>query len=480
MSRFRWTEAEVARALGQPAPAGGEGRVFARVGTDSRSLGAGDLFVALAGERFDGHDFLRQAAAAGAAGAVVARVPEDAPAALRYFVVDDTLAALGALARHRRRQLRARVVAVAGSNGKTTTKDLLHAALGVRYDVHATEGNFNNQVGLPLTLLVTPDDAEVLVLEMGTDHPGEIAKLAAIAEPDVGVITVVAEEHLERLGSLEGVLREETSLLEALPPHGRGYVSDDPPALAERAREILGLGRVRVASLATEADYHPDGGRAGVQMHWDGTTRWSWRGIEVHLPLRGLHNVRNALLALAVAVEHDVEPEAAVRGIEQMPPPKLRGEWLSIGSLRLIADCYNANPASLAAAVDLLAALPAEGPKVAVIGTMRELGVHEDALHRRAADEIAARIGDGIHRVVATGRFVQAFQPYAERFGEALILCEDPIDAYARLTRTLAGNETILLKASRGEALERWIPLLERDWAGRAATDGASPAEGDR
>ncbi|HEV2129590.1 MAG TPA: UDP-N-acetylmuramoyl-tripeptide--D-alanyl-D-alanine ligase [Longimicrobiaceae bacterium] len=466
MREFRWTEVEVLRALELERVEGNEEvREFARISTDTRAIAPGDLFVALRGERFDAHEFLDRAAAGGARGAVVLRIPKAAPEELRYFVVADTLLALGALARYRRRSLRGRVVGVAGSNGKTTTKDLVRAALAPLYPVHATQGNLNNRVGLPLTLLATPDDAEIIILEMGTNEPGEIRRLTEIAEPEAGIITSIGEEHLEKLGSLDGVLREETELLAALPPHGIGFVADDPPSLPARARELLPAERLWVAGMAAEADLRPEGGEDSIEFLADGTTRWSWEGIELHLPLPGRYNVRNALLALGLARQWSVPPEEAARGIEAMPVPKLRGEWKQIGGLRVLADCYNANPPSVVAATELLAALPARGTKIAVLGTMREMGAEAAALHRRVAEQVGARVGDGIDRVVATGDFVEAFAPLAAELGERLITSADPVAAYDEVAAMLGGDETILLKASRGEALERWLPLLERDWA---------------
>lgn len=481
MSGFSWTAAEVCRALRCQPESGDEGLAFSGISTDTRSLGPGSLFVALQGERFDAHEFLAAAAETGATGAVVQRMPADAPAELRYFTVEDTLSGLGRLAHHRRQSLQGRVLGVAGSNGKTTTKDILRAALSTKYRVHATRGNLNNRIGLPLTLLATPEDAEVIVLEMGTAEPGEIAALVGIAEPDAGIITAIGEEHLEKLGDLEGVLREEMELLAGLGPEGVGFVAEEPAELPARARDLLGAGRVRVAGFGGEADLRPDGANAdGVLIQPDGTTRWSWRGHALHLPLPGRHNVRNALLALGLATEWGVPVEDAVRGVETMPAPSLRGEWRRVGEVRVLADCYNANPPSLAAAIELLASLPAAGPKIAVLGTMLEMGEGSDSLHRRSAEEIAARVGSGeVDRVVATGAFVRAFEPLAGELGDRLVLREDPVEAYAAIAASLTGTETILLKASRGEALERWLPLLEKAWGGTAekgpASDPASP-----
>jgi UDP-N-acetylmuramoyl-tripeptide--D-alanyl-D-alanine ligase len=469
LSGFRWTAEEVEKAL-ETAPRGGAGEggevEYTGVSTDTRKIGAGSLFVALKGASFDGHGFLAQAAGAGATGAVVAHVPEGAPSHLRYYVVGDTLHALGRLGRHRRRALAAKVVAVAGSNGKTTTKELLKAALAARFRVHATEGNLNNQVGVPLTLLAAPDDAEVLVVEVGTNEPGEIAILGDIAEPDVALITSIGEEHLEGLGSVEGVLEEEVAILPAIRGGGPAFVAEDPVELPERAQEIVGMMRLRAAGFSEQADLRPDGGEEGIEFLPGGATRWRFKGAQIDLPLPGRHNVRNALLALGVATELGVSAEDAARGIAAMPQPKMRNEWRRVGGLGVLADCYNANPPSTLAAVDLLASIPSEGEKVAVVGTMRELGAHAEGLHRSVAESIAARVGNGIDRVVATGDFVPAFSGLGGGFGDRVIAVEDPLEAYDRLRPHLKGDETILLKGSRGVALERLIPLLERDFAG--------------
>jgi UDP-N-acetylmuramoyl-tripeptide--D-alanyl-D-alanine ligase len=458
----RWTEAEVLEALGLEEEAGG--REFARVSTDTRSLGAGDLFVALSGERFDAHDFLGTAAEAGATGAVVQRVPDDAPQGLRYFVVPNTLHGLGRLARYRRERLRARVVGVVGSNGKTTTKDLIRTVLAARYRVHATEGNLNNQIGLPLTLLRAPADAEALVLEMGTNMPGEIAILTEIARPDVAVITSIGEEHLELLGDLDGVLREEASVLDGV--RDRVWVAEEPQALVDTARAKLGDDRVRVAGFGEQADLRPDGGAEGVRFEADGSTRWSWRGHEVHLPLPGRYNVRNALLALGVATAWQIGEAEAASALAGVPAPKLRGEWKRVGEMKVLADCYNSNPPSVAAAVEVLVNVPASGSKVVVLGTMRELGTATEQLHARTAEGVVRAMDEGIDRVVATGAFVPAFEPFAAELGSRLLLEPDPIAAFHQVAGELTGSETILLKASRGEALERWLPLLEEKFEG--------------
>ncbi|HEX6939375.1 MAG TPA: UDP-N-acetylmuramoyl-tripeptide--D-alanyl-D-alanine ligase, partial [Longimicrobiales bacterium] len=288
MSAF-WTDAEVRRALGL---GGSASEAYAGVSTDTRTLGAGALFVALRGANFDAHAFLAEAAARGARGAVVERIPADAPESMVYYQVADTLEALGRLARHYRRALGARVCAVAGSNGKTTTKELARAVLATRYRVHATEGNYNNLVGVPLTLLAAPAEAEALVIEAGTNSPGEIGRLARIVEPDAAIITSIAEEHLEGLGDLEGVLREETAILEVLPPHGVAVVADEPPELAARAHALAP--RVRVAGWSERADAELRAER--VELDEQGRTGFHWQDRTVRLAFRGRPNARNALL----------------------------------------------------------------------------------------------------------------------------------------------------------------------------------------
>lgn len=474
MSGFSWTAEEVERAL-EVRSEGDGAREFSAVSTDTRKIGPGSLFVALKGATFDGHEYVRQAIESGAAGAVVSRMPDDAPDGARYFVVRDTLEALGRLGRHRRRALSAPVVAVAGSNGKTTTKDLLRASFSPRFRVHATEGNLNNQVGVPLTLLAAPDDAEVLVVEVGTNEPGEIAILGAIVEPDYALITSIGEEHLEGLGSVEGVLEEELAILDAIRRGGAAFVAEEPAELPQRAWEIVTAG-LRVAGFGAGADLTVDGGMEGVEVLPNGASRWSFRGTKIELPLPGRHNVRNALLALGVAAELGVSTEDSARGIAAMPSPKMRSEWRRVGTLGVLADCYNANPPSTLAAVDLLASLPATGEKVAIVGTMRELGAHGESLHRSVAEAIAARVGEGIDRVVATGDFVAAFAGIDSVDADRLIAVEDPLEAYERLRPALKGDETILLKGSRGVALERLIPLLERDFAQNEGSGEAEPS----
>jgi UDP-N-acetylmuramoyl-tripeptide--D-alanyl-D-alanine ligase len=451
-----WTDANVTAALGLPANSGGTARAYTAVSTDTRTIGPGSLFVALRGDRHDAHEFLAVAADAGARGAVVDRVPADAPAQLRYHVVPDTLEALGRLARFHRRRMNARVCAVAGSNGKTTTKEMLRHVLGAHYRVHATPGNLNNLVGLPLTLLGAPSDVEVVVAEVGTNVPGEVARLAAIAEPDAAVLTTVAAEHLEGLGDLDGVLREETSLLCWLPREGPAVVGDEPPELAARASQMAD--DVHVAGFSDRAE--PIFRGFALDLDDEGRARFRWAGRDVALRLRGRHNARNALLALAMGRLWGVEDEAAIHALARMEPQRMRGEILRFGDLLLIADCYNSNPGSLQAALELLASLPREGGRVAVLGSMLELGERGTELHREAA---RAALAAGLDLIVATGAFAAAFREEAAD-NPRVVIEEDALRAFDLMAVRMRGDEVVLLKGSRGVKLERLLPRFEAHW----------------
>lgn len=464
-----WTDARVRAALSlEPGPAAALD--YAAVSTDTRAMPQDALFVALRGERFDAHDFLRQAVEAGAAGAVVERIPDDAPR-VPYYVVPDTLVALGRLAQYYRRHLSARVCAIAGSNGKTTTKELTRAVLASALRVHATKGNLNNLIGAPLTILSAPADAEALVVEIGTNAPGEVARLAAIVEPDAAIVTTIAEEHLEGLGDLEGVLREEGAVLNFLPADGFAVVGDEPPMLPEHARAVL-ADRVRVAGWSELAD--PALRAEDVRMDGNGNVRFRWRGREVALALPARHNARNALLALGLGVEWGVDPDAAVAALATVRAGRMRGEIHRYGALTVLSDCYNANPGSLRAAVDTLRALPRGGGRVAVVGTMLELGPRAAEIHREAARALADA---DLDLVVATGEFARAFAELAPAMSAALVRVAEPTEAARVLAERLHGDEVVLLKASRGVALERLLPLLEERW-GVPRTDGGHSASG--
>ncbi len=481
---FEWTDEQVRTAL-QVEPHDDCGLTFTGISTDSRTTREGDLFVALCGDNFDGHDYVSDALGQGARGAVVARSVEADGACV--YSVEDTLLALGQLALHRRRQLDAVVVGITGSSGKTGTKDLTRAAIEGSRRVHATPGNLNNRVGLPLTLLDAPDDAEVVVLEMGTNEPGEIAELTRIAEPQIGIVTTVSETHIEKLESLEGVLAEKLDLLRGLPDDGTAIVGEEPAILSEYASSIPR--DVLVVGLGTRADaeYRPENPSVDKQGCWS----FVWRGEPVQLRVPGRHSVQNALLALTVAELLDVPAAEAAAGVGRVEAGDMRGEIRRIGGLTLIVDCYNANPQSVRAALDLLVDFEPGRTKVAVLGSMLELGARSEELHTVLLDEASTL---GLDLIVATGDFARAAtqsqaqpqtqaQPQAQpqpqaRSGESagagptILSAVDPLEAYEELRGRLAGDEVLLMKASRGVALERLIPLFESDFGGSNQASG--------
>lgn len=462
-----WTLGRVAEALADvvrgDAPTGaGELR---RVSTDTRSAGAGDLFVALVGEKFDAHDFLADAVSRGAAAVVVSNPGAAASLGVPVYLVPDTLVALGRLARYRRRAWGRPVIAVAGSNGKTSTKDMLAAALRSVLQVHASTGNMNNQVGVPLTLLALPDAADVAVVEMGTNMPGEVALLRAIGEPDIAIVTSIGEEHLEGLGDLAGVLREEAAVFDGVPV---AVTPASQPEVAEAARPKA----MRVIQAGLDDG---DVRAATWELAPDGLGMVELDGVTVRPPLRGAHNLRNAMLALAAARECGVSVTDAARGIAAMPQPSMRMAFENVGQALLVNDAYNANPASARAAIELLAGMGAGRQRVLVLGSMRELGVHADAMH----DDVArAALAAPVDVIAAAGDFVPAFARVGG--GDARVVAAPDVDAlWAALAPRLAPDAVILLKASRGMRLERMVPHVTA-WATGGAksepNDGAAPA----
>jgi UDP-N-acetylmuramoyl-tripeptide--D-alanyl-D-alanine ligase len=439
-----WSAARVAEVLGVNPPTG---RSFRGVSTDTRTLEPGDLFVALVGERFDGHDFLDAAVQQGAAGAVI-EAGRDAPQGLATFPVPDTLTALGALATARRREVEGPVVAVTGTNGKTATKELLARALSPRWRVHATRGNLNNLVGVPLTILAAPDDAGALVIEAGASVPGEIARLRRVVEPTVGVVTNVSAGHLEGFRSFAGILAEKLSLLEGV---ALAVVGSEPPQLAAGARRRAR--RVLVAGTAAHADVRPQTWHLDAEGHGVFTLD----GVEVPLPLVGRHQLENAVLALAVARQLGVALSAAAAALAAVVLPGGRCEVLRRGELVVLNDSYNANPASMAASLETAQAMRGSRPFVVVLGSMLELGEDSGRLH----DAVARRVLEAAPDLVAvTGAFVAAFAPYAPQLGERLIAAADAPTLGERLAPRLASNAFVLLKASRGVRLEQAIPFL--------------------
>jgi UDP-N-acetylmuramoyl-tripeptide--D-alanyl-D-alanine ligase len=445
-----WTLDRVAAALGDTArrrhPRGTA--EITGITTDSRAVSRGQLFVALEGEKFDGHDFLESAIEQGAVAVVISRAIEGL--LVPSFVVSDTLVALGMLANHYRRAWGGPVVMVAGSNGKTTTEDLIRAALSPAMKVHATTGNLNNRIGVPLTLLSIPPGSEIAVVEAGTNLPGEVAILRDIMDPDIAVVTSIGEEHLEGLGDLEGVLREEASAFDGV------RIAITPSAQPEIAAAAHGKSHEVITAGLDEGDVHPESWSIGP----DGLGTLVFDRVTVTPPLRGIHNLRNAMLAFGVAHACGVSDQVAAAGIQAMAVPKMRVAWESIGQVTLINDAYNANPGSTRAAIEILEGVGAGRQRVLVLGTMRELG---DAT-RRCHDEISElALGSGADIVAGVGEFAASL----ERVGsgdDRIVKSETVADLWPLLEPRLQRDAVILLKASRGVQLEQIVPRITT-WA---------------
>lgn len=444
----RFTTAELNDALGVDASSSGP--TFPSVSTDTRRLEPGALFVALRGENFDGNDFVAQAERLGAAGAVVSDTFPLDTVDMPLFPVSDTTQALGDLARFHRRRSGARVVGVTGSSGKTTVKEMITRALGAERRVHGTRGNLNNQVGLPLSILQAEPDADIWVLELGTSEPGEIRRLTAIAEPDDAVITTVGPAHLEGLGSVEGVLEEKLDLLRGSSPEGCVVVGELPQELPSRAREIRPDSVT--AGIGEHCDFRPSQWSVGAE-----SSRFTVGGVDYVVPAGGEHHLRDALIAAATATHLGVDPAAAARGLAEYRPVGHRGALLRAGDLTIVADCYNANPESFAAAIGYCATVFPGRRLAAVVGTMLELGASEASAHAQVAD---AMLAAGFSLVLALGAFQAAFRNLPAPEGVTVLYPASVEEAGERLASHLEGSEVLLVKGSRGVRLEGVVDAL--------------------
>lgn len=444
-----FTAAEVAGVLGHPAP--DSDCTFGSVSTDTRTLEADALFIALRGERFDGVEFLPNAAAAGATGAVVPAGVELPDLPLLYFLAEDTKRALGDLAASYRRRCGARVVGITGSSGKTTVKEMIRHALGTSRKVHSTKGTENNQVGVPISILAAPLEAEFWVLELGSSALGEIARLTEIATPDDAVVTTIGAAHLEGFGDESGVLREKLALVEGSDAAGSVVVGEKPFVLPEGARAIRA--DTIVAGLGEGVDYGPE------RYETHATHVWFDRGrVRYRIEAGGEHHLRDALIAAALAESVGIEPPEVARGLADFRPLGMRGSVQQLGSLTVVADCYNANPESFEAAIDYCARSFPGRPLAAVVGTMLELGEHTEPAHQDVARLL---IDAGFRIVAASGEFSPAFEALGSATnGTRVMLSEDPEETWEALRGSLDGDEVVLVKGSRGVRLERIVEKL--------------------
>lgn len=422
------------------------GEVFGRAtvvrgaGIDSRTVGGGELFVPLVAER-DGHDFIGAALAAGA-GAYLTSGPIEAGTGVR---VDDTAIALARLGAFARSRLPDRVVGITGSVGKTSVKDLLRVVGGTTWRTHAAVGSFNNELGVPLTLVNAPDGTELTVVEMGARGMGHIAELCAVARPTVGIVTVVAGAHLERFGDLDTVARAKGELVEALPDDGIAVLNADDErvvAMASRTAATVVTFGVRAGDVRAEGLALDDDLRARFWL------RSPWGDVEVHLGVAGEHQVTNALGAATAALALGVDPAAVAQGLAGARLSAMRMDLQTLPSgARLLDDAYNANPTSTVAALRSLAALPARR-RVAALGTMAELGAGSDSAHQ----EVAAAAAELEVQVLAVAE---------PAYGQGAVHVADCDEALAWLRQDDLDDQTaVLVKGSRSAGLERLVAML--------------------
>ena len=439
---------------------GNAGPVTVRgVCTDSRTLEPGQLFVALRGERFDGHDFLRQPGMRSAAAALVSKERlADLPPGIPAVAVEDTRKALGAIAAAYRARFVLPIVCVAGSNGKTTTKELLAALLSTRFRTLRSEASFNNDIGVPLSLLGIGASHEAAVLEAGTNHPGELAPLVRMISPRYGVIPQVGREHLEHFGSLEGVVEEESALGQNLADDGILFVNGD----CEAAEAVASRTRARVVRAGFGPGNH---WRARIlEAGWD-STRFEvsapdprWCGI-FGIGVPGRHMVSNALLALATAAQMGVEATSAREALVGFRGAKQRLQWSEGRGIRWLDDTYNANADSTLASLQTLSDLPCGGRRVAVLGDMAELGEHTAEAHREVG---AAARRLGIDILVCVGRSA-AHTALGARGIPGLLQFPDVESAVPALRPLLRPGDCVLAKASRSSRLERIFEALKNE-----------------
>lgn len=415
--------------------------------TDTRAPKACGLFVALKGENFDAHDFIDAAQKGGAAAALVTRpLPIDLP----QVIVADTTFALGDLASAIRAQRRARVIGITGSNGKTTVKTLLASILSLHGKTHVNAGNFNNEIGLPLSLLSLPHDAEFAVLEMGAGKHGDIAYLAAIARPEIGLVNNIAPAHLERMGSLEGIAETKGAMYVSLPPKGVAVVNADD-AFATFFGTLAGTRHVIRFGVNANADVRAENIQLGAQSRF--TLVANGERIDIALPHSGRHNVQNALAAAACAIALDVPLALIKQGLESAPSVQGRLQSYAMpGGWTLIDDSYNANPGSTAAAISTLASEPGEA--WLVLGDMRELGNEAPALH--ASIGKLARDA-GIARLYTVGDLSASA---AKAFSSAAKHFESQPALITALSADVKPGIRVLVKGSRGSAMERVVHAL--------------------
>jgi UDP-N-acetylmuramoyl-tripeptide--D-alanyl-D-alanine ligase len=424
------------------------------VNADSRTVGKGECFFAIKGENFDGHDYVAAAIGRGAACAVVSKDWQgDANGCL--LRVEDTIAALGAMAKEYRKGLKVKVVGITGSAGKTTSREMIYHVLSTKLKAYRSPKSFNNNIGVPLTIFSADGDEEAIVVEMGTNHPGEIAYLTRIAQPDIAVITNVYPAHLEGFGSVDGIVAEKCSIAEGLRCGGTLIINGAMPEIAARCRvkgyTFTTFGRA-IGCMICATDVTTNGQSSSFTI----------AGTRVDLPVPGEGNIDNAIGAWAVAKEFGFTPREFTVAIKTIKPAAMRMEVLKLGKATVLCDCYNANPGSMKNALGVLAALAKEGErKVFICGPMKELGPRSEELHTELGRDIGAA---GVDLLLTTGEMKATTQAAerAARRGVRTVSFADTEELVNKLSEFVKADDIILVKGSRAVKLELAVEQLKR------------------
>lgn len=421
---------------------------------NSREVVKGNLFIPIKGERFNGHEFIESAIEQGATATLWKTGEPNAPTSIPVIYVEDTLLALQALAKAYRNELGLKVVGITGSNGKTSTKDIVASVLGTTYKVQKTQGNFNNHFGLPITILQLEEDTEVAVLEMGMSGFGEIELLSTIAEPDAAIVTNIGEAHMMELGSRDGIAKAKLEIVAGLKEGGVLVYNGDEPLLLDRVAKMKDVTAITFGDDAS-SDYYP----TSIELKADGTTFTLNKtdNTTYFLNALGKHNVANALAAMAVAKSFDVPYEAMKEGLASLQLSKMRMEVEKAPSgLTIINDAYNASPSAMKAALNFVHGLTGYGKKIVVLGDMLELGEQEVAFHQEVGEHIDKETIDYVftfgplgEEIAKTAQARTGVQAYRDK--EALI---------NEVKSVATGNDLVIVKASRGMKLEEVVEAL--------------------
>lgn len=436
----------------------------ASVEIDSRKVIPGGIFIATKGERVDGHDFIKQVEEKGALGVICEKEPKECE--IPYILVEDSFQALKDLAAYYRQQLSIPIICITGSVGKTSTKEFIAGTLAAKYNVCKTQGNFNNEVGMPLTLLSIREEHEIAVVEMGISHFGEMERMADIAKPDTCVITNIGQCHLENLVDRDGVLKAKTAMLDYMNPDGAIFFNGDDDKLETVSppwnREITHFGMLNTNDIfATDIVNKGLWGSDIIININDAVKRTFPERIKVHVPLPGRHMIYNAMAACGVAMEYSLSEEEIVRGIESVQATEGRSHVVAAPQYTLIDDCYNANPVSMKAAIDLLGM--ANTRKVAILGDMFELGENEKELHKEVGEyamthgmDVLITIGK-LSLNMYEGALMTAMSEACE-----IYTFETNEEAMEKLPEILKKDDSILIKASHGMHFDTIVDFLNK------------------